>query len=472
LVCHYVPGTGTYKTLCLSQQGAWQHQLHHSKDYCGPCLADTFVETAVRFDIPPEAGEEILSNHRATYNVTFYEGGLVSLAVAYQNGLIESIGCGPNSMEIEFKRPPSPDLIDKMFPESSLVVVDGILFDTTCYLGNDPDVEPLLASGFLVVQVVEQDAYIKTLVTVEGIEVSYNYLFQEQYLYYEEIPAPGRRLAQLTLEATDKIPDTEDPPIQLVSTAGITVTAGARFVKKEWRLRGRRWWKLDPYINLRARFRFQVDFGLSQEIIVLPGSKSDNLTKMILEQAIPGAGIKLPSAIAKVLNWILPDTIQIVPEAGLTFKLPIVLEYALKLQLNLGLKATATYTTGRKEVEVRVEGGLLPDVDIDMVVDERPETSGLQVVQPVKSEAIAELASTLDIFGGFKPQVALKAIGKCLGRKKSTQDIFLLTNKSYSFAGLASASVGVYAGADLNTKFKISPTPPFPALADEPGLPY
>lgn len=93
-------------------------------------------------------------NYTVTFSVTYLETGLISLAAS--EDLIESVTCSHGNVDIEFKQTPSADMLDSMFPESALLVVDGGVFGS-CDVGptipSDVDIE---GAGFLAVQTTQQ----------------------------------------------------------------------------------------------------------------------------------------------------------------------------------------------------------------------------------------------------------------------------------------------------------------------------
>lgn len=65
--------------------------------------------------------------------------------------------------------------------------------------------------------------------------------------------------------------------------------------------------------------RWKLGFDLTQEYSIKVGEQLFNKTfeKDLIKFPIPYVGFKLPRALGKVLNWLLPDGYEVRPEAGL-----------------------------------------------------------------------------------------------------------------------------------------------------------
>jgi hypothetical protein len=118
-------------------------------------IADIFVANSVRLENDPEEGVEEQENSTVTYNVTYLETGLISLAAS--RDLIYFVECSHHHVGIQFKVTPSADQLHRMFPESALLVVDGEIFGS-CDVGNQ-EITPfnLDGAGFLRVDLVQLD---------------------------------------------------------------------------------------------------------------------------------------------------------------------------------------------------------------------------------------------------------------------------------------------------------------------------
>ena len=88
--------------------------------------------------------------------------GIIGLAAS--EDIIQSVSCSNSRVDIQFKKIPSPDKLDGMFPESALLVVDGSIFgscDVGTTLHSDVQIDGV---GFLSVQTKAQNGATVSLV--------------------------------------------------------------------------------------------------------------------------------------------------------------------------------------------------------------------------------------------------------------------------------------------------------------------
>ena len=65
-----------------------------------------------------------------------------------------------------------------------------------------------------------------------------------------------------------------------------------------------------------ARIGWSATFSLELKFAIPIADEQYGVEFDFIDLPIPGAGFKLPGALAKVLNWILPGDYEVKPEAG------------------------------------------------------------------------------------------------------------------------------------------------------------
>lgn len=456
-VCHY--NGRQYQTICINKNtGLNGHYFErHKKNYCGECIHDVFRRNSYVQNIPPVFGtEEVEASNGEVLlvsgNVTFIDTGIIALAAS--SNTIASVACqkgldsGPQIL-IEFNREVSTEGLAAMFPLSSLLVVDEQTYGSCNYDegGND-----FSNDGFILVSKVEK---VGNFVSVTGAALSFNHLFKEKSLFYQNKRTTRNLLgASITGSFETTVPSEEEDPealFRITTNSALEVSASVETIRDYWRLfrstgDGLFDTEWDPYIDYAIKFEwgaklsneFKFALAVSTEL-----AAEEKLPKKDFNFiSTPIYGVKLPKYLTTPLDKVLPG-LKIKPECGLNLVVPITLAVdEFKLTAELSLTATYEFDTGDKSATFSLKGpphslnfDFSPPSNIKPVTSEDPSfdaESGLEIEVEVSS------------FGGIKPQVELSSLG------------------------LGEASIGFKAGLSLGATFK---SPPYEPVPVEEGLP-
>jgi hypothetical protein len=163
-ICHYDEVEDQYKTICVRKNGAFNgHIKSHERDYCGECsLSRQFIHESIISSIEPEEGTELVSAtngdvFKVSYDLKFNDAaGFISLAASEQ--LLGNVSCtrvanNTGSIQLSFIDEVQEDLLTRLFPASSLLVVDSTLFGDCSFNGDQDTVfAPDDRDGFLFVK--------------------------------------------------------------------------------------------------------------------------------------------------------------------------------------------------------------------------------------------------------------------------------------------------------------------------------
>lgn len=411
-ICH-IEG-GSFQTLTLGKKAADSHLKQHEADYCGECISEKFFRDSVLKEIPRAEGTEQQETYdEVVYSVNYLNAGIVALAASFDT--IEKVTCGKGFIDIVFKNAVNNEKLFEMFPESSVLAVDGILFQVDCVVGDNGDPDEPFKNGFLIVETSQIDDTGK-VVTVKGGEGSFDHLFQDQEFSYTALADTRRHLLEYKDASEDTFPKDESE-LKVTVKSETTVMAYTSLLRKEWHLTGEHWYNYDPYIDFAAGFGFRIDFKLGIKFVIEVTEELFDYKKDIdfIEISVPNAGFKLPGELVTVLNKILPTSVQLKPAAGLSVSIPASIKAKAEIKARLEFEVTNSLSSGEKAYEFGLKGrpplGLVPSFKI--VKDEPFKNSGPKISPPDEIQDNSQVEITLDLFGGVKPQVKFGAIGKC-----------------------------------------------------------
>lgn len=390
----------------------------HKKDYCGECLFSFFRNEAVIPHIDAVQGTERNEDYEVTFDVMFRETGFVSLAAA--KDYVESVECSTGRILIEFKHPLSAGDLSTMFPADSLLVVDGLLFDIDCDVGDQDNPDTLMESGFLIIEtakMVSADGG-HIFVAVKGIPASYMYLFDEQSLSYDRLDGESQDRGLDKATSDDKIykETSEDKFTWKEKGSGFAVELGYKVTASASSKTLRQYWKARPVeIDFLYTFSFQLDIELAAKIALLLASKEIKPKPKELEKIrvqIPGAEFQLPGAVIWPLHKMIP--VQLKAAAGLFFSVPFAVTLKGKTKAKVAFELKEKLTSGMKTIAFGLKGKGMKGKGIDIEpVFKMVENKQFQLLpsdNPKLPNLQAEL--TLDAFAGVKPKLIIEAIGE------------------------------------------------------------
>jgi hypothetical protein len=395
------------------------------------CQEETFVEKSVLKNIAPKQGLEVNELYQVEYNVSYNNNGIIALASSYN--IIQAVSCKPGYVEILFSNPLSPESVPNMFPEHSILVVDGDLFGTTCDLffehDDQYDEPPTHNAGFLVV---ESSHYVpsSSTVVVTGIPTIFDVIFQEQSLIFSKrLDAPnGTERALVSLDNIKGLKDLKfslppddfeignlkESPVQLIKDIDFSGHASIDEFKAQSLLVGEKWWQLGPQLKLSAKVSFALGIDITTTLKIKHSEESKLKFAKGKEEWHLLKGIPIP-----YVSWTLPGPIKTVvskfiksfdPEVGLFIDVPIVLSIGIKTSYKAEFQWKSSFELGEKTVEVESTINLLYPFSalfpsFKVLKSENPVSKALAPI-PTPDATLAEsvtFAAKLEV--GFKPQL-------------------------------------------------------------------
>jgi hypothetical protein len=238
-----------------------------------------------------------------------------------------------------------------MFPESSVLAIDGKFSNMTCNIGGTDDPENLLESGFMIAQTSSVDDTGK-IVTVQEILCT-------------GIEGDSRRELYESIIGGEKTFPDEDSEAKVTLRIGAGVMAKTTLLRKYTQLWGEGVLNFEPYVDFAAEFAFRFDLEIGAHFLAEKSVELIDFSKEIkwLKIPVPNAGFALPEALTDALNVILPSTVQLKPAAGISVTIPATLNIKAKAEYKLEFDLSSTLNSGTKAVEFGLKGrpsGLVP----------------------------------------------------------------------------------------------------------------
>ncbi|CAJ1935096.1 unnamed protein product [Cylindrotheca closterium] len=339
-LCYFDEASRTYK-------GVDADSAFH--DTASPCVGDRFVDTSVFTNLDDLEGVDEEETYSSNYFVSFLKAGIVGLAAS--EDIIKNVTCIDDAIEIVFSMPVDSERIQSMFPESSVMAVDGIVFGNCSTVTEDNSLgTPTMPSGFLLVH----SANLTNIDTVKvlGEGVSINYLFQERNIVYEPygITEGGERRKLKKQSKLDKF-------LRNFAVLGVTfslevdptVVFEAKVLKDYWQLLGEKWYEYDPYIDFELRVQYELGLKLRAKASVAAGVQLQDGVEipMVGFIPIPSFGFKLPRLVAKILKKWLPKQ-EISRSLGLGFEMPFSASVAYSAEVGASVSSGLDLSSGEK----------------------------------------------------------------------------------------------------------------------------
>lgn len=343
-------------------------------------------------------------------NVTTIETGIVTLAEA--ESLIQNVKCMEDaSVIITFRDVIPPEFLRTMFPNSSMLVIDGERLGS-CYLGFDEESENSTywtdqdtnstEDGYLVIEKVMLLNGSSKEVQVRGSRASFFFMFEEADMKVEPINfnnTPGnntdRRLIESSFDLEQVFP--EDNSALLKLTTGVRVGA---LMRCGWAVR----FSLRRGIRLSVTFEYELSISPYIGLDIKAGRQSKSYTTDTLISypilAIPQLGI------LKVLKVTQPKT-------GLFIELSLFLEYAMDANVDIQLRAGNTFSTGRKKYEYYINGGWGGlDTGRRTLINQESYVTPFRIDDDVTR---FDISASATIFAGLQPGIWLYLFGIAKG---------------------------------------------------------
>ncbi|KAL7574518.1 hypothetical protein ACA910_015874 [Epithemia clementina (nom. ined.)] len=375
--------------------------------------AKDFVKKSVLKKIKQLDGVDEIGAHHVKYHAKFFDGGLISLAASEK--LIQSVVCKSGGLvHVEFAGSVAQADLPGMFPPKSLLVIDGVKF-LSCNF-DDKDTEPLTPSGFLIIE--KSKVVDDVVVTITGTPVSFNYVFKEKDLLYEEAEDRTHLFQdEVKLRAFKQEFPNKESPFKVAVKVEPSADIGFKLVREHW--------KLNPFDFPDVDFTIQGKMGLKIKItgeITLRDNvefERNSEFPFVPYLPIPNAGISLPQPLMQALNLVLPSDKQLTTTLGVGVEMPLALnvDTALGDEFKYTTEVAASFGEEFYKVSVNgpVSGGLSP---YKLDFERQPESKGFDFefdkenlptnVNPVGFKGDAKF----DLFFGFKPKIVIGAAGK------------------------------------------------------------
>lgn len=443
LLCLFDESERKYDTFCSTgKHSKSTNHIIHEKDYCGKCsIARQFIHDSLVTDIESANGTEYVSASygdifKADYDVEFNNFGFISLASS--QGLILDVICTKlgeeqGSVEITFMDDfmEESNLVSRMFPQGSLLAIDGIVFGTCeSSLSQDASLD-----GFLLIETVSVSGPVITLL---GELAHVNYFFKHLSISYSLLE---RRKLALGAQFSVELPDFVEPKDDVIAIKSSLTFSGRAFMQNS----NFDWSFVSRSFTISCEFGFQLTVDMSSALILKVEPIANSGSKIFdIGINIPVYGLPMVGLIPKIVKKFVPESKEIDLATGLYVEAPIKLEAEVKaLDDELELAGlTSTATTGEKHLKFEVSSeSLLPNIHF---ITNEPANMESNVSTLDKNDF--DFLNTLQVEGfvGFMPQINLKAFG------------------------LASGALGIHAGFDFESKVTTSVLEP---VMDEPGLP-
>ena len=146
-------------------------------------IEDRFIEETFVASVPSVAGSEAFEEYDVDFNVTYNRNGFVSLA---NTTVVDEVVCLPGQAKIRFSEVITPLKLPIMFPNSSVLIINGQLFGSECNFYLEPNRTSFNSSsleenvGFMIIQSAHLGESALD-VTIDGMIVTDNWC-QPSYL--------------------------------------------------------------------------------------------------------------------------------------------------------------------------------------------------------------------------------------------------------------------------------------------------
>lgn len=451
-LCHYQEKKDQYETLCLRPSSIDKgHLKKHTKDYCGKCsLSRQFIHTA--FVKPEEQevhGEEEVEAldgaiFQVTYDLEYNDFPFISLAAV--KDLITYVECANidprhGFITVVFQEDVDPDLVSRMIPIGSLVVVDSSLYGPCDVASVDSGFIETVHDGYLLVEDVEIIPSTNRKVLLRGEVASFHYFYKTKDINYTRL-ADRRDLLELPLGyAFNFKTGIEKPKDFLLRVKSEISFSGYAFIMtqtEKWNFKNLRSFTVNTTLG------YKLDSEISTAVVIQPSPKVEfnkeftDSTKIFSVYDLPGT-----KAVKFLLRMFVSKKSSEFMRAGLFVRIHPKIAGELYWNVTyelLGTKLTAS--TGAKEVTLSIskKNGI-------SAVFSKNEAPSIKLAINDNSPEMGSLSDSvgIDVFAGHVIQMVF--------------DTFQL----------ATGSIGMQAGAYIETEIFSDVQSP---VENVPGFPW
>ena len=320
--------------------------------------------------IPSEAGSEALGEYDVDFNVTYNRNGFVTLA---NTTVVDEVVCLPGQAKIRFSDEILPQKLPYMFPNYSVLIINGQLFGSECNFYLEPNRTFFNSSlqeenvGFMIIQSTHLGESALD-VTIDGIAAPLDVVFDSQKMNYslaqadDTIIQDGNSNRQLELVSATLPVEWKYPPesnTHLFLDAKITATAtfssnwDATLYDKDG--------NLDPMmeysLTVSKKLECSIDVGIKME-------QELKIGKAITEFNFPipgGVVIKYPSKVKPVLRKLLglKSEEELPNRIGLGLTVPVSIGFSAKASIARTLGVKGNYNLGSSTMTISARGNPL-----------------------------------------------------------------------------------------------------------------
>lgn len=359
------------------------------------------------------------------YDAEFNDFEFISLSASQE--MIAEVDCHNiddthGSVNIVFEEAVNRKEVKKMFPLSSLLVVDGSIFGSCDFVNST-------SNGYLLVE--SAYATSQDQVTVKG-EISTILDFFSQLSMSYAPDQTSRKLARSSFSESATITEPDDSALTVTTTVGASGSAFIEVAKLDWSF----WDKsfevfVDFGFVLNAELSTTVDFDISDEIQWTKNFPKD-----------PGDWYRVPiytlavaQALESILNFFLDDS-SVDLSMGLFVALPM--NIAIKSEQKFSLKLggfEAKATTGEKHYRFQVSSESGADLVPVTVKDASIQASSSSIFSGPLDNILDDLDVDVVLSGfvGFKPQVEFKTFSLARGSLGVKTGFFFDANYTSSY---------------------------------------
>lgn len=374
------------------------------------------------------------------YDLEYNDFPLISLAAT--KDLTSHVACMNTDVEegliaITFNQDVDPTLLERMIPEGSLIVVDSFLFGPCDVATAASLVTETVHDGYLLANIVTWSENNKNVVSVVGEVASMNYFYRSKSIEYSRIDDYRRNLIGAGFKFSTSLHEPEDFVVQLRSNIEFSGHAFIVSAVEKWGFSLRS-------LQASCSFGYLLDSEIESSLVLKLGRDKEfkNYTKRYPVYELP-----IATAMKTVLRLFMDKDDLHLTTTGLFVTVhPKIAGKIDNLEARYELVSSKVKaSTGEKEVRLSISGET--GADIQFLKNEPASfnwTSETNKPNLMSLSASAELS----LFGGFVIQMVFQT------------------------GSLARGSIGMQAGAYVETEIKLWPSPTSNPIVDVPGFPY